>query len=69
MFAPDVIAVKSTTCDPAAEALSEIIVGWSGVDEAYSDAALNLLVDNYPAAAADLFESFRKELLEAKRKN
>jgi hypothetical protein len=52
-----------------AEALAEIIVGWSGVDEAYSDVALEMLVDNYPAAAADLFETFRKELLEAKRKN
>jgi hypothetical protein len=52
-----------------AEALSEIIVGWSGVDQPYSAEALTLLVDNYPAAAADLFETFRKELLEAKRKN
>ena len=52
-----------------AEALGEIIVGWSGVDEAYSATALELLVDNYPAAASDLFETFRKELLEAKRKN
>ena len=52
-----------------AEALGEIIVGWSGVDEPYSIAALELLVVNYPAAAADLFEAFRRELLEAKRKN
>ena len=52
-----------------AEALAEIIVGWSGVDEAYSPEALAILLDNYPAAAADLFESFRRELLEAKRKN
>jgi hypothetical protein len=52
-----------------AEALGEIIVGWSGVDEPYSITALELLIDNYPAAAADLFEAFRRELLEAKRKN
>lgn len=52
-----------------AEALAEIVVGWSGVEEAYSPEALAMLVDNYPAAAADLFEAFRRELLEAKRKN
>lgn len=52
-----------------AEALAEIVVSWSGVDQAYSAEALALLVDNYPAAATDLFETFRKELLEAKRKN
>lgn len=52
-----------------AEALAEIIVGWSGVDAAYSAEALAELIDNYPAAAADLFDAFRKELLEAKRKN
>ncbi len=52
-----------------AEALVEIVVGWSGVDEAYSAESLALLINNYPAAAADLFEAFRRELLEAKRKN
>jgi hypothetical protein len=51
------------------EALSEIIVGWAGVDEPYSIAALEMLLDNYPAAASDLFETFRHELLEGKRKN
>lgn len=52
-----------------AEALAEIIVGWSGVDAPYDIASLTALIDNYPAAAADLFETFRRELLEAKRKN
>ena len=52
-----------------AEALAEIVVGWAGVDEAYSPEALAMLVDNYPAAAADLFGTFQRELLEAKRKN
>lgn len=52
-----------------AEALSEIIVSWSGVEEAFSAEALGELVDNYPAASADLFDTFRRELLEAKRKN
>ena len=52
-----------------AEALAEIIVGWTGPDQAYSAEALALLLDNYPAAASDLFDCFRRELLEAKRKN
>lgn len=52
-----------------ADALSEIIVGWSGVDAAYSREALDTLLGNYPAAASDLFDAFRRELLEAKRKN
>ncbi len=52
-----------------AEALSELIVGWSGPDQAYSKEALSLLLDNYPSSAGDLFEAFRRELLEAKRKN
>ncbi|MDP2792557.1 MAG: phage tail assembly chaperone [Sulfurisoma sp.] len=52
-----------------ADALAEIVVGWSGVEEAYSPEALSLLIDNYPAAASDLFDAFRRELLEAKRKN
>lgn len=51
------------------EALGEIIVGWSGVDVPYSPEALAELLDNYPAAAGDLFEAFRREVLEAKRKN
>lgn len=52
-----------------AEALAEIVVGWSGVDVPYDAEMLAGLVNNYPAAAADLFETFRRELLEAKRKN
>lgn len=52
-----------------AEALAEIMVGWAGIDADYSPAALATLLDNYPTAAADLFEAFRRELLEARRKN
>lgn len=52
-----------------AEALAEILVGWSGVDAPYSAEALALLLDSYPAAATDLFDAFRRELIEAKRKN
>ncbi len=52
-----------------AAALADIVVGWAGIDEPYSKKALAELVDNYPAAAMDLFDGFRRELLEAKRKN
>lgn len=52
-----------------AEALAGLIAGWEGVDAEYSPEALAQLLDNYPAAATDLFEAYRRELLEAKRKN
>lgn len=51
------------------DALGEIIIGWKGIDEDYSPEALQELLDNYPAAAGELFEAFRKELMEARRKN
>lgn len=52
-----------------AEALGEIVVGWSGVDQAYSEEALAVLLDNFPSSAASIFETFRRELFEAKTKN
>ena len=52
-----------------AKALSEIIVGWKGVDEAYSPEALETLLDNYPAASRDLFSAFSRELMESRSKN
>lgn len=52
-----------------AEALAEIIVGWNIKDYPYSEQNLADLLDNYPAAAKEFFETFRKELMESKRKN
>lgn len=52
-----------------AEALARIVVGWSGVDHAYSADALAVLLDNYPSAAASIFDTYRNELFEARRKN
>lgn len=52
-----------------ADALSEIMIGWSGIDATYAKDTLEQLLDNYPAASMELFEAFRRELLEAKRKN
>lgn len=51
------------------EALGEIIVGWKGFDANYSEKSLESLLDNYPTAGGELFEAFRKELMEARRKN
>jgi len=49
--------------------VKEIIVGWSGVEEAFSEEALDRLLDKIPTASADLFAVFRRELLESKQKN
>ena len=51
------------------EGLGEIIAGWSDYEEAYSLAALEELLDNYPTAERELFGAFRRELLESKVKN
>ena len=52
-----------------AEALGAIIVGWSGIDAAYSAENLAALLDNYPTASVELFDAYRRELMEARRKN
>lgn len=52
-----------------AEALSEIILGWKGIDAEYDSDTLQALLDNYPTSGGELFEAFRKELMEARRKN
>ena len=43
--------------------------GWKGFDSDYSEEALAVLLDNYPAAGGELFEAFRRELMEARAKN
>ena len=52
-----------------ADALGEIVVGWADVDAPYSPEALATLLNNYPSTAAAMFETFRRELFEARRKN
>lgn len=52
-----------------AQALGEIVIGWRIPDVEFSASALETLIDNYPAAAEAFFESFKAELMEAKRKN
>lgn len=51
------------------EALGEIMLSWKGIDAAYSQESLEKLVNNYPTAAGELFETFHRELMEARRKN
>lgn len=51
------------------EALSEILLGWKGVEAEFSPEALEKLLDSYPSAGGSFFEAFRKEVFEAKEKN
>lgn len=51
--------------------IEDIVVGWNGPDEAYSQEAIAVLFDNYPAATGAVFEGFITELFggKAKQKN
>lgn len=51
------------------DALAEIVTGWEGIDAPYSAENLATLIDNYPGAAMELFDAFRRDLLDAARKN
>ena len=52
-----------------AEALSELITDWHGVDEKFSKENLEFLIDNYPAAAKVIFDTYNKALFEGRQKN
>ncbi len=49
--------------------LMKIISGWDGVDTPFSEEALDALLNQFPAAARELFAAYSAELLESKRKN
>jgi hypothetical protein len=51
------------------QALGEIITNWDGIDVKYSVESLTKFLDNYPAAGGELFECFRTNLMESRRKN
>ena len=51
------------------DALDEIIDGWDGFSEKYSREALGSLLSNYITAAGELFEAYRREVLESRAKN
>lgn len=52
-----------------ADALCEIIVGWEGVDQKFSKAALEAMLDAYPTAGKALFDAYLPAMLEGKVKN
>ncbi|WP_051278967.1 phage tail assembly chaperone [Chitinilyticum aquatile] len=53
----------------AEEMLSEIVVGWKGFSEEFSQEALEALCINYHKAGAEIFDAFRREFLDAPAKN
>lgn len=52
-----------------ADALGEIIADWADIDAKYTPENLAALVNNYPRSAMELFDAYRAELLESRRKN
>lgn len=58
-----------------AEALAEVIAGWSGVvdeqgaDLPYSEEMLGVLIDRYPASALEILKGYHDALWEAREKN
>lgn len=51
------------------DVLLEIVKDWSGVDEKFSKAALETLVDSYPGAVTAIIVGYNREMMEGKAKN
>ena len=51
------------------ETLPLLVLGWSKIDVPYSAEELACLLDDYPSAAQAIFQKFRDEHFEARRKN
>jgi hypothetical protein len=51
------------------ETCAEFLLGWRGVDLAYSRAALHRLLQKCPRAGLDIYEAWCGQYLEARRKN
>lgn len=51
------------------DALLELVEGWEGVDQPFSEDNFELLLDAYPGAVMALLETYRKELTEGRAKN
>jgi hypothetical protein len=49
--------------------LFDIIAGWEGVDAEFNKSNLELLIDNYPQAAINIFMTYQQTLLEGRAKN
>lgn len=52
-----------------ADALSEIVADWSGVDTKFSLEALEQLLDAYPTAAKAIFDAYLPAMMEGRVKN
>lgn len=52
-----------------AEALSEIIAGWRGMDAEFNPANLKTLLDNYPGLAVLMLGDYTVELMKARTGN
>ena len=59
--------IKPASSDDAM--LSEIIVGWGGVEVEYTRENLKVLLNNYHAAASDIIAGYVKALAESRAKN
>jgi hypothetical protein len=54
---------------PDAEVLAEVVLGWSDVDQPFTPANLQLLIDNFPASGGEIMRVFFSEHLESRAKN
>ena len=50
------------------EAIGEILVGWKGFEKEYCQETLEELIEQFPAAAADILGFFSTELLTARKR-
>lgn len=64
----DALGAKGT---PQEVLLGEVIRNWRGLEDEpeYSESSLRDLINNYPASAREIYESYCKEHSESKRKN
>lgn len=51
------------------DALTNIVVGWSGIDAEFTAENFDKFLDNYPAASFEILSSYQALLLESKAKN
>lgn len=65
----DYLKTESEKKRPDEEAISEFVVGWSGLDAAFSQEALAKFVQNYHASATRMFKAYIEKLTQAGEKN
>ena len=60
---------SATTVSGDAEFLDEVIEAWEGPDKAYSRETLEQLLDAYPHAGQELYDSYLRDLRERRTGN